>query len=146
MADATSQIEIELSGTPEDVRATLLKIRIFLEEKSLQKFEAGTLEIVLAEVLNNVVEHALTDQASGRISVSCRYHGSNWHVRVRDNGRAMPNLKLPEGNLPDASGALSDLPEGGFGWSMVHTLAHDIHYSRKNESNCLSFKLSGLST
>jgi serine/threonine-protein kinase RsbW len=76
----------------------------------------GTAELVLAEVLNNVAEHAYagTGRAWWR---SCHAATFTGHLRCQivDQGKAMPGGTLPEGRLPGRPGlALDDLPEGGF--------------------------------
>jgi serine/threonine-protein kinase RsbW len=34
-----------------------------------------------------------------------------------------------------------DLPEGGFGWYLIRTLARDVRYDRNGVTNCLTFWL-----
>ncbi|KPA21166.1 Serine-protein kinase RsbW [Shimia sp. SK013] len=123
-------IHIELEGTPEEVRAALMKLRERLSEHQVETFNAGTLEVVLAEVLNNVVEHALANHSDGTITLCANYDVNKWCIRVRDNGTPMPDNQIPAGEQPDVDADLLDLPEGGFGWMMVRTLAHDIVYAR----------------
>lgn len=139
VSQPNSPIHIELEGTPQEVRRALLRLRAKVDETALAHLDAGTLEIVLGEVLNNVVEHALAKRTDGRIALTCDFANRCWRVVVRDNGAAMPDETLPRGNAPDVDIGLADLPEGGFGWSMVRMLARDIHYHRANGWNTLSF-------
>ena len=43
------------------------------------------------------------------------------------------------GKLPDT--ALEDLPEGGFGWHLIHSLTNDLTYLRTGGCNRLRFLL-----
>ena len=98
-------------------------------------------EQVLAEVLNNVVEHAHQEDPNGTVHLTCASQGKDLVFEVRDNGRPMPNLELPEGRLADITGVLEDLPEGGFGWFLIRTLTEDLSYVRDDGWNRLRFKI-----
>lgn len=97
----------------------------------------GRAEIVLAEALNNIVEHAYAG-AAGQIDIALRLDGGALSCQIRDRGRAMPNLALPLGVLRDFG---DDLPEGGFGWFLIHALAQGLDYARQDGQNCLRFEL-----
>ncbi|MGR3713056.1 MAG: ATP-binding protein [Shimia sp.] len=142
MIEINPDIHIELEGSPHKVRGALEKLRTRLSERQLEACNAGTLEIVLAEVLNNVVEHALSERIDGLIALTGNYDNQTWHLKVRDNGKPMPKDQIPAGNAPDVATDLMDLPEGGFGWMMVRTLARDIAYTRGADAwNELTFTI-----
>ncbi len=142
MIKTNPDIHIELEGTPKEVRHALETLRERLTERQLEACNAGTLEIVLAEVLNNVVEHALVHQSDGLISLTGNYDANSWFLKVRDNGAPMPEDQIPSGKPPEVDTDLMDLPEGGFGWMMVRTLARDIVYARTDEGwNELTFSI-----
>jgi serine/threonine-protein kinase RsbW len=105
----------------------------------LQKHQRGTAELLLAEVLNNVVEHAYAN-GTGDIEVSVGLRGRSLMFRVMDHGAELPGHILPAGTLADF-GQHSDLPEGGFGWHMIRALAKDVEYRLQNGCNQLSFRL-----
>lgn len=141
MANTFLPIHIELEGTPQEVRHALLHLRDQLSDSPVRTVDSGTLEIVLGEVLNNVVEHAFAEKPDGRIALTCDHKEGYWTVLVRDNGVPMPGESLPPGIAPEVELAFADLPEGGFGWSMVRMLAHDIHYHRTKGWNALSLRV-----
>lgn len=101
--------------------------------------QRGLSEIVLAEVLNNIVEHAYRD-ASGRIEISIAHRAGFLNICVIDRGKPMPDLKLPSGELRPPLDA-QDLPEGGFGWPLIHSLTQDLHYQRVQGQNILQFRM-----
>jgi serine/threonine-protein kinase RsbW len=98
--------------------------------------DRGTAEIVLAEVLNNVVEHAYAT-LSGDIRLSLTLTQGRLNCQIEDEGLAMPGGEPPAGNLPDAV----DLPEGGFGWHLIRILSTGLAYERLGRTNRLSFSL-----
>lgn len=110
----------------------------------LSEESRGTAEIVLAEALNNVVEHAYATYP-GKIEVSMQRQNHGLAVEVVDRGLPMPQAGLPGGNLPAGSPpqqvSLDDLPEGGFGWFLIRSLSQDLSYAREADRNCLRFSL-----
>jgi serine/threonine-protein kinase RsbW len=124
----------------------------------------GSIELVLAEVLNNIVEHALADPAPeagrcpaearpararsplqdtvpGLIMLDMQIQGGALHCVVRDEGRGMPDGRLPAGRRPDLDSARDDLPEGGYGWFLIRNLTRDLRYCREPGGNRLSFAI-----
>ncbi|WP_166434057.1 ATP-binding protein [Roseovarius spongiae] len=121
------------------IRACLARIRGFLLRSDLAPETCGTIEIVLAEVLNNLAEHAYPANAPGPVHVTLSREASLMHVTIRDHGAPLPGLCLPKGAAPVLDVARTELPEGGFGWFLIRTLAHDLEYRREGEENRLSF-------
>ncbi|SEN83055.1 serine/threonine-protein kinase RsbW [Gemmobacter aquatilis] len=130
-------IRLDLRSDPFAVRDALGLLRTEPGFRALGPEAGGQVEIVLAEVLNNVVEHAYAGDG-GWISVHlCRDAGAVG-IEVRDHGRPMPGLCLPDGTLPELGG---EIPEGGFGWFLIRSLTRDLKYSRDGTSNRLSFNI-----
>ena len=101
----------------------------------------GTAEVVLAEALNNIVEHSYA-LAPGRIEVRLDASTRGILCEITDEGLGMPCNALPVGQCPDAEdSALEDLPEGGFGWFLIRTLTKELCYRRDGARNRLSFVL-----
>jgi serine/threonine-protein kinase RsbW len=98
--------------------------------------DRGKAEIVLAEVLNNIVEHAYAD-VTGRIDLALWQDGAHLCVDVRDDGAAMPDGLIPVGRAPDPAA----LPEGGFGWFLIRRLAEDLSHRRDGGRNRFTFRL-----
>ena len=132
-ADLSLMVEAE----PESVRAALQQLMRDLGPANLAEDLQGTLELILAEVLNNIVEHAYADKGGG-ISLHLGLHPMALWCEVSDQGAPMPDGALPAGD----AAALDDLPEGGFGWFLIRSLANDLSYRRDGETNRLCFSLS----
>ena len=95
--------------------------------------------IVLGEVLNNIVEHALADRPQDRIFLEIAQAGAQLSVETVDYGRPLPPSLLEGSKLPQMPTELDYLPEGGFGWFIIHSLAKDMLYEREAGANRLSF-------
>jgi serine/threonine-protein kinase RsbW len=101
----------------------------------------GVVEIVLAEVLNNVVEHAYAEHGRGVIEIEVDLLGDALAFRITDDGRPMPEGEMPEGRRHDLDVPPDELPEGGFGWFLIRELTERLQYYRSGNRNTLTFRI-----
>lgn len=123
------------------VRAALADARTVWRNAGIAASTCDTAEQVLAEVLNNVVEHAQADCPDGLIELTMSRSGGGMVCEVRDDGAPMPGLCLPAGDIAAIDGDLASLPEGGFGWFMIRTLTVGLYYERRDGCNYLHFRI-----
>jgi len=124
------------------VRDALRQLLEGLKPLSLDVEEAGTVELVMAEALNNIVEHAYPgDDPTGSIEITCEHAKDGLHLTVVDTGQGMPDGQTPVGAAVDLDVDLCDMPEGGFGWFLIKDLAKDVVYRRDALENHLSLRL-----
>ena len=144
MADAPPRREwhVEIPATETAVRAALADMRAMLARSGLDDDTLGSVELVLAEVLNNICEHAYAGQAPGPVRLRATLGAARLSVCLRDRGRPLPGGTLPEGHLPDPTGPRGSLPEGGFGWFLIRDLTDSVTYSRDTGENRLDLHFS----
>lgn len=123
------------------VRAALGTTLDGLRDLALADEDRGSLEIVLAEVLNNIVEHAYDESPDGTIELVVRPHATGIVCEVVDGGRPMPGGRIPEPTVRALAGEDAALPEGGFGWSLIRLLCAELHYAREGDRNRLTLGL-----
>jgi serine/threonine-protein kinase RsbW len=126
-----------LQGDPGAVRGGLARLMAGPLVSRLNEDSQGTVQIVLAEVLNNIAEHAYA-QFPGQIEVTLTSVGGMLCCRTEDSGLPMPGGELPGGKLSEAT-TLQDLPEGGFGWFLIRSLTQALSYQRQGARNILNF-------
>lgn len=118
---------INFDANPAKVRDALETLNDYLQPLRLSEDLVATIQIVLAEVLNNVCEHAYAGQG-GPVYLRALVESGRLAVIIRDRGVPLPpNLILaddPDGFDPD------NLPEGGFGWHLIRTLATELSHDR----------------
>ena len=131
--DAT---RIVIPSDPMAVRQGLKSLFESLMLRRLDEADRGKAEIVLAEALNNIVEHAYADGA-GEIELTISVNQRGLSCRIVDHGAPMPQGTLPSGQLA----APETLPEGGFGWHLIRSLSEDLRYARIAGQNQLTFRL-----
>lgn len=128
-------------ATPALIRDNLAKLMALPPLSDLPDDSRGSAEMVLAEVLNNIAEHAY-DAGQGPVTATLERTAAGIACLIVDQGVAMPGGKLPDNELPQIAGlSLGDLPEGGFGWPLIRSLTRDLTYLRTDGCNRLSFIL-----
>lgn len=122
------------SGNSE-TRAALGDLCGRLAARGLPEDDLGTIELVLAEALNNITEHAYGPEG-GPVEVMLDLTGPQILCELRDFGRPMPTGDAPATELPLISPP-DFLPEGGFGWHIIRCLVVDLQYERTEGHNRL---------
>ncbi|MBV2360165.1 ATP-binding protein [Thalassococcus sp. CAU 1522] len=134
-------LRLSVGDTPGDVRRALADMRGAMLACGCPVSVCDRLEIVLAEALNNVVEHALSGCESGTISLLLRCRDGRVRAELRDRGTALPDRRIPDAVLPDPNVPIAELPEGGFGWFLIRALTDNVEYTRCDGENRLLLEL-----
>ncbi|WP_417524241.1 ATP-binding protein [Marinovum sp.] len=98
----------------------------------------GAIELALAEVLNNVVEHGYAFRDGGPFWLELALTPSELICTVIDQGLPYPGKTLPEGRESLLDGPVDDLPEGGFGWHLIRQMTSRLQYERRGGCNRLT--------
>jgi serine/threonine-protein kinase RsbW len=140
-AEALPGFTLPVLARNRSIREALAEVRSRLSRMSLSEEEITTVEVVLAEVMNNVAEHAYAWRRDGEMILGLRCTRDGLLVSVTDEGLPMPDAELPFGERLDPTMPLGDMPEGGFGWLIIRQLARDVAYVRDGGVNQLSFRI-----
>lgn len=111
-------------------RAALSEIRAAMEREGLEMALIARVEIALAELFNNIAEHAYCDTGEGEVRCTMGMSEQAVIVEVTDQGGPMPGGEMPKGILPDIDVDFADLPEGGFGWFLIRTQTDGLSHKR----------------
>ena len=95
------------------------------------------MNLVLSELLTNIVKHAYEVSNNGLMEVRARFSGQFLEVLIIDQGGELPKYVLENSKIEFDGDDLFALPEGGFGWSIVHSIIDEIEYQRTGNSNRL---------
>jgi serine/threonine-protein kinase RsbW len=100
------------------------------------------LAIGLGEAFNNVVTHAYGGQGSDPVEIRFERAGDRVVLEVRDEGRPMSEEDrarlAADAEVPDpASTAVEDLPERGFGFGILRSVADSLEYRSAGGRNVL---------
>lgn len=131
-------MRIVLPSTFVAVRQSLGQMRRGLGPLELSDDLLGSIEIVAAEALNNIVEHAYPDTA-GIIEIEITTDEKMVNFQIVDTGLEMPGGRVPVGAIRDYPADPEQMPEGGFGWFLIHDLTAHLSYQRSGSRNILLF-------
>lgn len=109
----------------------------WLEQERIESECIGDVMLVLAEALNNVIEHAYGAETSGDIEIKGTLRAQTLSLQIVDKGRPFDGPP-DEVILNTEVYELSDMPDGGFGWFLIKSLTEDIHFSREGDKNKLT--------
>jgi serine/threonine-protein kinase RsbW len=140
-ASCPTRKAFRVQATEQGIRTALADMRVFLNTNGFDADACGTAEIVLAEALNNIAEHAFATTTAGTIRVTLTPGQSSLTAEIIDKGIALPGLCPPVGQLPPLGGTTRSLPEGGFGWFLIRTLTDCLSYTRIGGENHLCLRL-----
>ena len=118
----------------ENVRQCIARAEDYLDSEGIDDYVASICMLALNEALNNVVEHSYADSNGGDIELHISVGNDRILFQVRDRGIAPPeDLFSIVGDMPDPF----DLPEGGWGLSVIDSVMDDIDYCCKDGINQL---------
>lgn len=140
-AASAPDFALDFRASDSSVREVLSAVRQRMTKSGYDADSCGTVEVVLAEALNNIVEHAFADTGEGQVVLEMHEGGERLRFDLRDTGNPLPGLTLPAVRLPTQDVPVEDLPEGGFGWYLIHSLTTSLDYAREGRENHLSFEI-----
>ncbi len=131
------RLEVAFPAVEAEASRAIASLHAGLSNLGLPGQKTADIKIVLAEAINNVVEHAYAERAPGMVRVSVLDSKDYLEVQITDTGHPLPGLKMPDGIPASVETDASNLPEGGFGWFLIRTLADEVRYDRRNGQNLL---------
>ena len=117
------------------VRIGLSKFMLNLETLHTQ-YNLDDIELVLAEVLNNIVEHG--GKNAQKKTISMRWSNTDQLcITIIASGPCIPSEIITNANMPDPHVGFNNLPEGGFGWALVNAICYKVCTKRRGSFNTL---------
>ncbi len=136
---ATEPIRRRFTSGDIATRETLIEVTEALTAAGLSHDDVANAELILAEALNNIVEHAYAG-TEGPIDLKIDIGRDGLDCALGDQGREAPIGYPPDPPLPEIDPPF-ELPEGGFGWHIIRCLTTDLRYRREGAWNMLSFRV-----
>ena len=101
--------------------------QIGLDEK-----QTDHVQMAVDEAVTNVMEHAYSGRADGRIEIACRADTRALHIEIRDQGEPFDADTIQE---PDISKPLSERAIGGLGVFFMRKLMSKVEFTRDAGGN-----------
>ncbi len=134
--DRTPDFHRHFQGRFLEVRDVLAELRGSLSRYAPVSCDVATAEIVLAEVLNNIVEHGY-QSAPGPVELRIWVDSAGLTFVVTDAGAPLPGGRPPARGARRLPGDPGVLPESGFGWHLIHSLTDELDYDTRAGRNRL---------
>lgn len=128
-----------IQNDQEHVVRLLDEVHQWMDNAQISKDKTIDIQIVLAEALNNVIEHGFSHDLTGNIDVRLEQYQKNVTLIIVDNGKPY----LPPGAASNpliAATKTNDLPEGGFGWFLIQEITNSYDYVRRDQKNQLKLQ------
>lgn len=138
---APPDIHLVFPATEVSVRRALLSLRASLKALAIDELTIGLVAIILAEVANNIVEHAYPLNESGTVTLSCSKTEQGLRFEVSDRGKILPGGEIPPKKDHNLDAEINHLPEGGFGWGLIRDMTSMLMYKRDEDRNILRFRV-----
>lgn len=129
----------EFSAGDTATREALMALTEHLRQVGLGPEDQGNIELILAEALNNVAEHAYAG-GSGPVVLRVMTQKAGLCCEISDCGAGMPAGDAPDPPLPVIAPP-DGLPEGGFGWHIIRCLTSALTYQREDPWNKLNLTM-----
>ncbi len=135
------RLRLTLPADMAQVRHAMVLLHRFWIRAGMDVASTEKAGLVLAEVLNNVVEHACSDDPAALVWLDISRCAGVLDIVVTDSGRPIPDARLPDATMPGIPREIENLPEGGFGWPLIWRLARSVTYQRVGGWNRLHLEL-----
>lgn len=130
-------LDLNIYSDLQQASEAVTRVGKWLEQEHVDSECIGDIMLVLAEALNNVIEHAYGTETSGDIQIKGTLRAQTLSVQIVDKGRPFDGPP-DEVILNTEVYELSEMPDGGFGWFLIKSLTEDIHFSHDGGMNKLT--------
>lgn len=134
-------LSLQFVAEPCAIRTAMARFSNWLSAAGAHGEEINDAQIVLAEALNNIAEHAYADAKAGPVRLCATRRGEDLWIELRDHGQPIPEERRPDRGTELAPPDPLALPEGGFGWFMIRQLSSGLSYCRCGGQNHLHLQL-----
>lgn len=97
--------------------------------------DCARVELALVEAVNNVVRHAYHGEPGHTVEVTVTVDGGQLALEVADDGTPMPPHGTPVLDFDPTD--LANLPEGGMGLYLIHSVMETVEYQSRDGRNVL---------
>ena len=131
--------DFHIKSTTNDILAVSERIQQLCLENQICSPNSCNIRLVVVEALNNVAEHAYQNDTNRYISIYLSFTTDFVLISISDKGLTNYSGIEPkelEFSLDDPD----SIPEGGFGFSIMHNIMDEISYHTHENVNTLTMK------
>lgn len=137
------QIELSIQSDVTLVGFVGRAISALLCGTGMPSYRIATFELAVVEVVTNVIEHAYQYQPGHKVDLIFQLTDNSAEVRIRDYGQALKKEVVErytsdEVEIQKPGDSVAELPESGWGTSLVAKLCDEVRYEQVDNSNVLT--------
>jgi len=122
----------EMAASAERIPATAQRIARLGATAGLDAQACFQLQVVVTEVLNNIVQHALRGDSSASVEIRCGVGNGGFEVTTVDHG--LPMQFPPTRNFPETQA------ESSRGWPIIFSWVDHVDFSTRGDGNVLTLR------
>jgi serine/threonine-protein kinase RsbW len=130
------QIKLVIESRLDNVSLIGKSIKSLCLSLSYSENESYDIETCVVEAVNNAIKHAYHNQSDKEVEVIFSIHEDKIVIEICDTGKQMEWKNFPMLNFNHTD--LNDLPEGGMGLYIIHSIMDKMDYYSHNHKNILS--------
>lgn len=131
--------DFHIKSTTDQILAVSERIKHLCLENQICSLNSCNIRLVVVEALNNISEHAYQNDPNRDISICLSFTADFVLISISDQGITNLNGIEPKEQLYSLDDPDS-LPEGGFGFMIMHSLMDEISYHTRENVNTLTLK------
>ena len=137
------QIEFSIQSDVKLVAFVGRAISALLNGTAMPSHRVATFELAVVEVVTNVIEHAYQYQPGHKVDLSFQLTSDSAEVRVRDYGQPLEQEVVErytsdQVEIQKPGHSIADLPDSGWGTSLVAKLCDEVRYEQFDDTNVLT--------
>ena len=130
------RLELRIDSRLSDVQLAARAVHGLCREAGCSERDARRVELATVEALNNVIRHAYRSEPGHPVVLLFVHQGAEIHLELSDAGSPMRGPLEPRFEFDPADTA--NLPEGGMGLHLIHSVMDRVEYRTASGRNTLS--------
>jgi serine/threonine-protein kinase RsbW len=126
-------VSLRIDSRLDHVELLSRAVRALCATSGVPARECAQVELALVEAVNNVIRHAYKLEAGHPVEVVFTVEAETFTIDVVDEGSSMP--ERPEPALDFDPADIANLPEGGMGLFIIHSVMDRVEYATRDGRN-----------
>jgi serine/threonine-protein kinase RsbW len=128
-------VRLEIDSRLDHVELLGRAVRALCSTAGVPARECAQVELALVEAVNNVIRHAYRGEAGHPVRVGFTLLDGRFSIEIEDEGLPMPRRSSPA--LDFDPGDVANLPEGGMGLFIIHSVMDHVEFRRHEGRNSM---------
>jgi serine/threonine-protein kinase RsbW len=133
---ATRVVRLEIDSRLDHVELLGRAVRALCATSGVPARTCAHIELALDEAVNNVIRHAYKGEPGHRVEVVYTLADGRFTIDVIDEGTPMPERPTPTFDFDPTD--VANLPEGGMGLFIIHSVMDHVEYASRDGRNALT--------